>query len=258
MVALPSDRGDLRGTDRWVAVTGASRGIGRAVAVSLAGAFDGVIGIARSGEALAGLGREVEGLGARFEAVVADLGGEAGVEAAVARCSTIAPDLHGLVNVAGLIIRSDPPTITPLDVEDTFALNVRAPLLLTQGLMGSLSAGEGGAVVNITSLAANTVTRASVTYQASKAALVQMTRALAVRLGPAIRVNAVGPGYVETDLNREWFADPANRQYVTGSTALGRAGQPEEVAGVVKFLLSGEAAYITGQHIVVDGGWRTP
>jgi NAD(P)-dependent dehydrogenase (short-subunit alcohol dehydrogenase family) len=116
-------------------------------------------------------------------------------------------------------------------------------------------AGDGGTVVTIASLAGEVVTRASVVYQASKAALIQMTRALAVRWAPSIRVNAVGPGYIRTSLNGEWLDEEENRRYVLERTPMGRVGAPEDVIGAVLFLASDASAYVTGQHLLVDGGW---
>jgi NAD(P)-dependent dehydrogenase (short-subunit alcohol dehydrogenase family) len=117
-----------------------------------------------------------------------------------------------------------------------------------------LEAGGGG-VVTITSLAGEVVTRASLSYQASKAALIQMTRALAVHWAPTVRVNSVAPGYVRTDLNRAWLEDEENRGYVLSKTPLGRVGEPADVVGAVRFLASPASSYVTGQNLRVDGGW---
>ena len=95
----------------------------------------------------------------------------------------------------------------------------------------------------------------SVVYQASKAALVQLTRALAARWAPDVRVNAVGPGYIRTSLNEDWLAVEANLRYVQSRTPQGRVGTPEDVVGAVLFLASPASSYITGQHLLVDGGW---
>lgn len=237
-------------------VTGASRGIGHAVAIGLARAGLDIVGVARSSSELDALGDDVRDYDRDFVAVVSDLSDATNVTD-VAR---LALDWKGgvdvLVNAAGRIIRSEPPEIRPEEIDATFALNVRAPLLLSQALSPSLASKGEGSIVNVASLAAEVVTRASVSYQASKAALVQMTRALAERWGPEIRVNAVGPGYIETNLNREWLSEDENRAYVDTHTALRRVGQPEDVVGAVVFLASQEARYITGQHLIIDGGWR--
>lgn len=238
-------------------VTGASRGIGRAAAAALAAAGHDVVGVAREAASLDGLDAEVAGAGRALHRLAGDLTDVAFVEGLADAAARWRGRLDVVVNAAGTIIRRDPPDITAADIDEVLALNVRAPLLVSQSAAPHLAA-VGGCIVNIASLAGETVTRAAVPYQASKAALVQLTRALAVRFGPAVRVNAIGPGYVETDLNRGWLADPEHRGYVERSTALRRVGSTADVAGVVVFLASPAAAYVTGQHIVVDGGWHTP
>jgi gluconate 5-dehydrogenase len=117
-----------------------------------------------------------------------------------------------------------------------------------------LGAGDG-AIVTATSLAGEIVTRAPVAYQASKAALIQMTRALAVHWAPHVRVNGVAPGYVRTDLNTAWLDEAENLQYVHDNTPLGRVGHPNDIVGAVIFLASPAAGYVTGQNLLVDGGW---
>lgn len=236
-------------------VTGASRGIGRAIALGLAAAGADIVGVARDTTALKSLGEEITATGRDFHAVPADLGQVAEIPAA----GTAAWDWRGrvdiLVNAAGMMIRGDPLDVTPPEWDEVFGLNVRGAFFLTQAVGARMLAGQGGTIVNVTSVAGELTTRASAPYSASKAALIQLTRVLAVRWAPRVRVNAVGPAYVRTSLNTEWFADPENNAYVAGRTPLGRAAFPEEVVGAVVFLASPAAAYVTGQHLLVDGGW---
>jgi NAD(P)-dependent dehydrogenase (short-subunit alcohol dehydrogenase family) len=247
---------DLAGST--AVVTGGSRGIGKEIALTLAQAGADVVAIARSEDGLRALGEEVTGTGRRFLALPTDLASADAIldvaERVLGEVGT--PDV--LVNAAATIIRVDPPHVDAAQFDTVFALNVRAPLLLSQAIGSSMLAGQGGTIVNISSLAAEVVTKASVVYQASKAAVVQMTRALAMRWGPTVRVNAVGPGYVETDLNRDWLSSEENLAYVIDHTALHRLGTARDVANVVAFLASPLSSYITGQHIVVDGGWGNP
>lgn len=247
---------DLKGST--AVVTGSSRGIGKGVALTLARAGADLVGVARSETDLLALGQEITGIGSRFFPVISDLS-RADAPAEVASRILDEVGVPGvLVNAAGTIVRVDPPEIEPAQVDAVFAVNVRAPLLLSQAFAAAMSEVGGGSIVNITSLAAEVVTRASVVYQASKAALVQATKALAMRWAPEIRVNAVGPGYVETDLNREWLSRKENRSYAIEQTALGRLGDVQDVANMVAFLASPLSSYVTGQHFIVDGGWGNP
>jgi NAD(P)-dependent dehydrogenase (short-subunit alcohol dehydrogenase family) len=242
-------------SEKVVVVTGASRGIGRAIAVGAANAGADVVGVARTQAALAELGRDVEAAGRRYLPVVADLLDLEAIET-VAR---VAWEWQGrvevLVNAAGMIVRSEPPTVTPEHWDIQFALNARSPFFLMQAFAKRMLAGEGGAIVNVTSVAGEVTTGASTVYAATKAALMQMTRVLAVRWAPRIRVNAVGPSYIRTDINSAWLDDPTNSRYVLERTPMGRFGEPADVVGAVIFLASRAAAYITGQHLLVDGGW---
>ena len=245
--------GPLEG--RRALVTGASRGIGRAVALELARAGCDVVGAARSGDALAALGLEIESLGRRFLPLELDVSVPAEIPAAIARAWEWEDGLDVLANVAGVIIRTDPLEVTPEEWDQVFSVNVRGTYFVTQEVGRRMLAAEGGSIVTVTSLAGEVVTRAAVSYQASKAALIQLTRALAVHWAPKVRVNAVAPGYVRTDLNAAWLEDEENSGYVLGKTPLGRVGQPGDVAGAVSFLASSSASYVTGQNLRVDGGW---
>jgi NAD(P)-dependent dehydrogenase (short-subunit alcohol dehydrogenase family) len=244
---------DLSGSTALV--TGASRGIGRAIAVGLAEAGCDVIGLARGKQALDDLGGEVAATGRRYLALPADLAEAGGLDALAAQAWSWSGGVDVLVNVAGTIVRTDPPNVVPEDWDLTFAVNVRGPFFLTQAIGARMLAAGGGTIVNLASVAGEHVTRASLTYQASKAALIQLTRGLAVRWAPTVRVNAIGPGYVRTDLNSAWLDQPANRDYVLDNTPLGRVGEPGDVVGAVTFLASPAAAYVTGQHLRIDGGW---
>jgi NAD(P)-dependent dehydrogenase (short-subunit alcohol dehydrogenase family) len=240
---------------RRALVTGASRGIGRAVALALAESGCDVVGAARSRDALTALGAELGAAGRSFLPLELDLADVESLPAAVERAWGWQGGLDILVNVAGLIVRTGPLEVTPAEWDAVFAVNVRGTFFLTREVGARMLAADGGSIVTVTSLAGEVVTRAAVGYQASKAALIQLTRALAVHWAPRVRVNAVAPGYVRTDLNTEWLDEPQNRDYVLVRTPLGRVGEPADVVGAVTFLASPSAAYVTGQNLRVDGGW---
>jgi NAD(P)-dependent dehydrogenase (short-subunit alcohol dehydrogenase family) len=236
-------------------VSGASRGIGRAIALGLADAGCDVVGVARSGDALADLGTEIEAKGRAFLPLELDVQSVDAIPGTVERAWEWRGGIDVLVNGAGIIIRTGPLEVTPAEWDDVFDTNVRGTYFLTQAVGRRMLDGDGGSIVSITSLAGEVVTQAALSYQASKAALIQMTRALAAHWAPRVRVNAVAPGYIRTDLNARWLDVDENRNYVEGKTPLARVGVPADVVGVVVFLASPAAGYITGQNLRVDGGW---
>lgn len=236
-------------------VTGASRGIGRAIALGLAAAGADLVAVARSEEALASLAEEVGAAGSLCFPLAADLSRLESIATVAEAAWKWREGVDVLVNAAGMIIRRDPPHARPDDFEMVMNLNVRAPFLLIQDVGWRMRKRGSGSIVNIGSLAGEEVTGASLIYQASKAALIHLTRGFASRLSPQVRVNAVGPGYIRTSLNEEWLSDPGNLGWVESRTASGRVGMPDDVVGAVVFLASPAASYINGQHLRVDGGW---
>ena len=136
-------------------------------------------------------------------------------------------------------------------------INLKGVFLCGQAVARQMiKQGRGGAIVNTSSVAAELVMPTEIAYPATKGAVRQLTKAMAVSLAPhGIRVNAVGPGSVETDLVRSmWSADPRLRQQMLSRTPLGRLGRPDEIASVALFLASDDASYVTGDTIYVDGG----
>jgi NAD(P)-dependent dehydrogenase (short-subunit alcohol dehydrogenase family) len=143
------------------------------------------------------------------------------------------------------------------DFDRVLRVNLKSAFLCGQAVAGQMIAqGEGGAVVNISSMAAELAMPTEIAYGASKGAIRQLTKAMALSLAPhGIRVNAVGPGSIETDLTRSmWKEDPELRRSMLSRTPIGRLGRPEEIASVALFLASEESSYVTGQTIYADGG----
>lgn len=237
-------------------VTGGSRGIGRAIALAFADAGSDIIAIARDATRLDELGEQVRARGGDFLGLSIDLEDTDGPLRAAHAAWEWRGDVSTLINAAGLLIRSPNGSVDLANEWDrTSALNVRAPLVLMDSLGGLMAENNGGSIVNVASLAGEVVTRAPAPYQATKAGLIQLTRYYAVRLAPSVRVNAVGPGYVRTDLTALWLATDDNERWTRDHTLLDRVGVPADIVGPVVFLASEAASYITGQHLLVDGGW---
>jgi NAD(P)-dependent dehydrogenase (short-subunit alcohol dehydrogenase family) len=239
---------------RTALVTGASRGIGAAVARRLDAAGARVALTARSADPLRVLAGAL-----RHEPVVlpADLADpDAPAHVADAAAEALGGRVDVLVNNAGAAAGMGPSQVlTAAGIDGLFALNVRPALVLAGLLAPGMAERGGGSIVTVSSAAAARGAGFTALYAATKGALDAMTRALAAEWGPAgVRVNAVRPGITETDMTRDLMAGPAAAFY-RGQVALRRTGRPEEVAEVVAFLASDAAAYLTAQTITVDGGW---
>jgi 3-oxoacyl-[acyl-carrier protein] reductase len=252
-VSATQPEADLTG--RRALVVGASRGIGRAVAVALAHAGADVVGAARSEEGLRAAGDDVRGLGRGFLPVACDIADVAAARDLVREAHEWGGRLDVLVNVAGIVGETVPPDVTQEDWDAVLAVNLRGAFFLAQEAGQRMLTGHGGAIVNIASVAGELSTGPQLPYQISKAGMLQLTRGLAHLWAPKVRVNSVSPGFVLTEMNEAWLADQANRAWVEERTLLGRLGAPSEVAAAVAFLASPAAAYVTGENFRIDGGW---
>lgn len=224
-------------------VTGASQGIGRATAQLLATCGAEVIAV----------GRRADDLDYCERRIVMDLADTHALISSVVAALPV--DL--LVNCAGIVELESVIDATPESFDRTLAVNTRAPLLLTQYMARELiRLGRPGAVVNVSSLAATVGTRDHAAYCASKAALDALTRVMALELGPhGIRVNSVNPIVTLTPMAEKVWSDPVRSTPMLARVPLGRFVQPGEVANVIAFLLSDDAAMIHGTTLTVDGGF---
>lgn len=235
-------------------VTGASRGIGRASALALAGAGARIIAHYGKGfdEANA-LVAEIRAAGGKADAVGADLSSPDGPAKLAAEVKALIGDkLDILVANAGIAGAAPIETETLEHFNDLYAVNVRAPYFLIQQLLPLLH--EGSSVVMLTSLAAHAVVGDLSAYSATKGAGDTLVKHLAAALGPrGIRVNAVAPGVIDTEMS-SFVQSDEGRDYTLGMQALKRIGKPEDIADVIAFLASNSARWITGVTIPVDGG----
>ncbi len=237
---------------RTAIVTGASRGIGAAIAAALDRAGARVALIARDRSAL----EEVAaGLANQPVVLAADLAGAEACTAVAADAESALGGVDVLVNNAALAARGPTVDLDAELIDELYAVNVRAALLLVARLVPGMVERGGGAIINLSSVSSVVGTPRRAAYAATKGALDAATRSLAIELGPdGIRVNAVAPGVVDTHMWARNKSVPGVIDQVNALTPLRRWSVPEDVADVVVFLASDAARFLTGETISVDGG----
>jgi 3-oxoacyl-[acyl-carrier protein] reductase len=238
--------------DRVALVTGASRGIGRAVAVTFAAHGASVVIAARSA-ALEETGAAIRAQGGRVTVVSGDLRDEGFPRELITRCKKEHGRLDVLVNNAGVLLPGLLGMIPAQGLRETFETNALATIHLTQYAIRLMDKRRDPNIVNIASIAGTRGLDGVTGYAASKGAVVAFTRAAAQELAPkGIRVNAIAPGIIDTAMTRSLSEDVRRRRLA--AIAMGRVGTAEEVANVALFLASSLASYVTGQVLGVDGG----
>ncbi|MBY6069475.1 SDR family oxidoreductase [Leisingera aquaemixtae] len=250
-MADPRTLFDLAG--RTACITGASSGLGRRAAIALAAAGAQVVVVARRAEALESLCTEIGPAAAYAAADVADRSGLEALRQAVS-APFGAPDI--LVNAAGVNTRQTADEVTAEGWDQTLALNLSAPFFLSQALVPAMKERGWGRIVNFASLQTTRAFPGGIAYGASKGGIGQLTRAMAEAWSShGITANAIGPGFFPTELTQAVFEDDARAARNAAQTCIGRNGRLEDIDGPLLFMCSEASAYVTGQILMVDGGF---
>lgn len=246
----PASLFDLAG--KTALVTGGGSGIGAAMAQALAASGATVTLAARREGPLAEAAQRLNAAGGDVCYLCADMTQQADITALAAECGAV--DI--LVNAAGVNLRQPFEEVSEAAWDQQLALHLKAPFFLTQALAPGMVKRGWGRIINIASLQSWRAFDNSAPYGAGKGGVVQLTRAIAQRWGrDGVTCNAIGPGFFPTALTGPVFADAALREHHARHTCLGRNGEMEDLFGVTLFLASNASAYITGQTLMVDGGY---
>ena len=248
---IPTGHPDLTG--HVALVTGASAGLGRRCALTLAKAGASVVAVARRADQLETLVKEAEGEVAPLPFDLADRDGLTDLAAQAAGIYG-APDIA--VHAAGINTREIADEVTPEGWDITLTLNLSVPFFLSQALVPGMKAKGWGRIVNFASLQTTRAFPGGIAYGSSKAGIGQLTRAMAEAWSKdGINANAIGPGFFKTELTEAVFADPERAARNAAQTCIGRNGTMEDIDGLLLFLCSDMSAYVTGQVLMVDGGF---
>ena len=242
---------------RVALVTGASRGIGRALALGLAAeGFDLVVNdIARQSADLDAVAGEIRDLGRKAFPLLADVSRKDEVVRMAGEALAQAGQVDAVVNNAGILISKPVDDLEECEWDAVLDVNAKGTFLVIQALLPHMKARRYGRIVNIASIGGKHGAPNQAHYSASKAAVMGFTRVLAQEVGPfGITANCICPGIIVTEMGRTNLADQANVDRWVAITALRRLGQPEDVAGPVCFLASDASAFVTGQSLNVCGG----
>lgn len=243
---------------RRAVVTGGNAGIGEAMAQALGAAGASLCLVARRESALQVAAARMQAQGIDCQILALDLSRTEALPEAGKRIAEVAGPVDILVNAAGINLREPFGNVTPDSWNQQIALHLAAPFFLTQALAPGMAERGYGRVVNIASLQSQRAFANSAPYGAGKGGIVQLTRAIAQAWSAkGVTCNAIGPGFFPTDLTAPVFADPALSAMHAARTAIGRNGRLEDLHGAVVFLAGPSSAYITGQTLMVDGGYTS-
>jgi NAD(P)-dependent dehydrogenase (short-subunit alcohol dehydrogenase family) len=235
---------------RRIVVTGAANGIGRATAILFAEHGARLALIDRDEDALATVSADVAGT-----ALPCDLADAATTRATARAAVKELGGIDGIVNAAGILLTNSLDNVESDVWERLLAVNLSAPFHLISALLPSLREAATATIVNFSSSSAYKPPMGMTGYAATKAGLLQFTRALAIDLAPRIRVNAICPGPIRTEMTSYIWQDDAREAIIMGRVPLGRLGTPEDIAKVALFLSCDDSAFVNGTDIIADGGF---
>jgi len=240
---------------RAALVTGASRGLGRRFALALAKAGAHVALAARDEAKLAEVAEEIRAAGGTAAPVAMDVTDRASVAEGMAAAEAALGPLRAVVNNSGIALTKRLLDVTEAEWDPVIDVNLTGAWSVAQATAKAMVAhGEGGSIVNISSILGQRTNPGVIAYNAAKAGLDHVTREMAAELAKhGVRVNALAPGYIETDMNRGYWETPPGKALM-GRVPMGRLGQEADLDGPIVFLCSDASGYITGQVLGLDGG----
>lgn len=245
---------DLKGS--VCVVTGASGGLGRAIALALAGAGARIAMLDRSPPAAEATLAAIRDIGAEGAVFACDVSDPDSIESAAEACRARFGSCRVVVNNAALLRPGALETLSLTEWNAVLAVNLTGYFLCAQAFARQMRANGGGSMVHIASVAGKHAQAFSGAYSVSKAGIIMLSRQLALEWGPqGIRSNVVNPGLVLTPMSQGFYADPELKRRREAAVPQGRIGRPEDIADAVLFLASDRAAYVNGEEITVDGGF---
>ncbi|MGO9569272.1 MAG: SDR family NAD(P)-dependent oxidoreductase [Desulfomonilaceae bacterium] len=245
---------DLSG--RVALVTGASKGLGKAIALALAGAGADIALHARNREDLAAVKDSVEALGRRAEIFCVNVLDKGLIDESVQATLEAFGHIDILVNNAGVNVRKPVLELSSEEWDLVIDTNLKGYFLMAQGVVPHMLSRGSGKVINMASILGAVALPSQLAYASSKGGVMQMTKVMALEWAKqGVQVNAIGPTYFETPLVAQLRNDPERYGFIVERTPMGRWGQPDELAGIAIFLASHASDFITGQTIFIDGGW---
>jgi NAD(P)-dependent dehydrogenase (short-subunit alcohol dehydrogenase family) len=237
-------------------VTGASKGLGRQMAESLAAAGAAVALVARSGGLLDEVVSGVRNAGGKAEAIVADVTDEAAVSRVAAEVEAKLGVCDILINNAGINNRKSIVDFTLAEWNEILAVNLTGPFLCSRAFVPGMKTKKWGRILNMTSIMSHISLPNRTGYSTTKAGLIGFTKALALELAQdGVTVNGISPGPFATEMNKPLIEDPEKNKMFLERIPLGRWGKVEEIGALAAFLCSDDAGFITGTDILIDGGW---